>query len=244
MPWPHAIECHRLSLITIVMSLYAMIGLDQGGTLERVARPLHRAVLALLRPAESALRRLIVVAAHGLTVKPHVPRPGPTGLAGAGTGKGGGRPGFPLFDPRVRHDSLAGRRKPKKVPLAEPRIWCFDDADPRIPLFLRQPPVPEPVPAPVPAPVAPVADGSVSAGPLCRRLAAMRGALADLGRQARRYARWQARPIEERRPSVVSALRPGPAPYLDRKARHEVHAILEECHWLARSLPVPKRDSS
>jgi hypothetical protein len=77
MDWAYAIERHRQPLLGIVATLYAMIGLTDDGRIERLSWPLYRAVLAVLRPAEAAVRRLIVVAARGLVVKPYVPPSGP-----------------------------------------------------------------------------------------------------------------------------------------------------------------------
>ena len=56
----------------------------------------------------------------------------------------------------------------------------------------------------------------------------------DLPRQAKRYARWQARPLETRRPKRLLALRSGPPPGLSGRHAREVDEILSECHWLAR----------
>ena len=69
MDWAKAIEHNRIPLIRIVAALFAMIGLGEGGAVERLSWPLYRAVLRVLRPAESAVRRLIVVAARGIVVK-------------------------------------------------------------------------------------------------------------------------------------------------------------------------------
>ena len=221
----YAIERQRQPLIAIVASLYAMIELAEGGMIDRLRRPLHRAVLAILRPAESALRRLIVMMAHGLKAKPKVSRPAPKGLANAGKGKG--RRSFALFDRRVRYDLGRGRRA--RGPKVEPHVWSLDD-------FLQGRPhfCPRPEPAPSLKP-----DDSVSAASLCRRLDAARRALLNLRRQAERYARWRDKPLEQRRPKLMSPLRPGPPPSLSRTSSHEVHEILRDCHALAHSLPKP-----
>ena len=75
MDWNAAIERHRDTLKCILAALVAMAGLADGraGTLPR---HLHRAVLRLLRPAEAATRRLVIVAARGIVVSPlhHAPR--------------------------------------------------------------------------------------------------------------------------------------------------------------------------
>ncbi len=228
MDWAFAIERHREPLLRIVAALFAMIGLSEAGHVERLSRPVYRAVLLVLRPAEAAVRRLIIVAARGIMVRPAPVRSAPAGLAISG--KGQGRVSFQLFDPRRRFDGDLGR--PTRGSRPQPRIRFMDVAcDPRIPLF-RQP-------EPAPASQASDEDNTVNAKPLCRRLAAIKGALDDLPRQARRLARWRARPIEARRPRLASPLRLGAPPGRRRRPTHEVHEILNECHWLARNVPVP-----
>jgi hypothetical protein len=223
MDWALAIDRHRAPLLRIVAALFALIGLGQGETVERLSRPLYRAVLRVLRPAEAAVRRLIIVAARDMVVKPSRVRPAPAGLKISSKAKG--RVSFQLFDPRQRCDGDDHRYG---GPIAEPRIH-FIDVDPRSPLFR------------LPAPVAPAPeqDSTVRAERLCRRLAAIKGALEDLPRQARRYARWRAKPVDKRRPKLVSPLRPGTPPGLPNKPSHEVHAILRDCHWLACTVPQP-----
>jgi hypothetical protein len=93
--WPRAIERNRDALTAILATLFAMLGLQAGATLGRTPRQLHRAVLRVLRPAESATRRLIVIAARGLVAKPMPVRAKPQGLAIAA--KGSGRMAFQLF---------------------------------------------------------------------------------------------------------------------------------------------------
>jgi hypothetical protein len=223
MDWSLAIARNRETLLGIVTALFAMIGLGEGKPVERLPRPLHRAVLSLLRPAEAAVRRLIVVAARGLVVKPVAPRAPPQGLAGIATSRG--RISFCLFDPRLRPG-----RPPARTRGPVPRLHVIDVGfDPRIPLFRAAPPgAPQPAPPP-----------GVDAGPLCRRLAAVRRALEDLRSQARRYARWRSRPLERRRPRLFSALRPGGPPGFRKEVPHRVHAVLHECHFLAREVSRP-----
>ncbi len=96
MDWNFAIEKHKQALKRVLAMLVAMAGLAEGklpGTVyffpqisdvtsmpgsggkkvncpqRFLPRHLHRAILRLLRPAEAAARRLIVVAARGLTVQ-------------------------------------------------------------------------------------------------------------------------------------------------------------------------------
>lgn len=235
-----AIERQRRPLLRIVATMFAMVGLVEGARVERLATPVYRAVLRLLRPAESAVRRLIVAASHGLTLTPPRPRSSSRPLA-RDARKGPSRASFRLFDPRPRFSSAFAFERPKRVGIKrvrrpEPRIHVLDVGfDPRIPLF-RQAAV-SASPAPPPAP--PVEEGSVSGVHLSRRLAAIKCALDDLPRQARRYLRWQARPVADRRPCHASALRPGKPPGHRKHPTHAVDQILEECDWLARQSRLP-----
>lgn len=68
MDWNAAIEKHREALKHILAALLAMAGLSP-----TLPRRLRLAVLRLLRPAESATRRLIIALARGLVVT--LPRP-------------------------------------------------------------------------------------------------------------------------------------------------------------------------
>ncbi|MDP1700739.1 MAG: hypothetical protein Q8L53_07255, partial [Aestuariivirga sp.] len=63
--WAGAIELNREALNRIVAALFALLGIDGTETVGRIPHRLHRAVVRVLRPAESAVRRLIVVAARG-----------------------------------------------------------------------------------------------------------------------------------------------------------------------------------
>jgi hypothetical protein len=231
MDWALAIERNREPLLRIIAALFAMIGFTGTGAVERLSRPLYRTVLGVLRPAEAAVRRLIIVAARGMAVKPRQRRPAPAGFVISG--KGQGRVSFQLFDPRRPLGEDNGRRH--AGPRPQPHIRFIDvTVDPRISVFRR----PEPAAA-APAPDEDtVADDTVNAIPLCRRLAAIRGALEDLRRQARRYARWRARPVGARRPQRATSLRPGLPPGR-RKPNHEVDGILARCHWLARNVSEP-----
>lgn len=235
-----AIERHRKPLLRIVATLFAMIGLADGNSVERLAPTVYRAVLRVLRPAESAVRRLIVVAARGLTLKPPAPRPTAQATPRIAR-KHRSRTTFKLFDPRQRFSSAFGherrRHTTRLAPRPVPRLRVIDVGfDPRVPLFRRTAPiVPPPPPAPAP-------DGTVNAVRLCRRLAAIKSALEDLPRQAKRYARWQSKPQDQRRPNLASALRPGTPPGHRKNPIHKVDEILAECDWLARH--PPKTDTS
>ena len=104
-------------------------------------------------------------------------------------------------------------------------------------MFLRSQ-APAPAPAPAPDEDDAIDDNTVNAGPLCRRLFAIVDALEDLQGQAKRFARWRSRPIEERRPRLSTPLRIGRPPGFRQRQTHEVDEILAECHWLARNVPA------
>ena len=82
-------------------------------------------------------------------------------------------------------------------------------------------------------PPPPPSDGLVGAERLTRRLEALKLALDDLPRQARRLARWRARSEAAPSPKFRSPLRPGRPPGYRRKPVHLVDEVLIECHGLA-----------
>ena len=219
MDWARAIERNSEALKGIVAALFAMLGLAGSDTMARIPQPLHRAVLRVLRPAESAMRRLIVIAARGLVAKPAPSRPMPAGQIKKG---GNSRPSFQLFDPRKNFAALRLHRR--SVTRLAPRIHFFA-SDPRVAALW---PAPQPAADPTPPP-----DGLVGAGRLTRRLHALKFALEDLPRQARRLARWRVRRENAKSPKFKSPLRPGHPPGYRRKAVHEVDEVLAECHGLA-----------
>ncbi len=109
-----------------------------------------------------------------------------------------------------------------------PRVRVLD-YDPRVVALW---PKPQPVVEPPPPP-----DGLASATRLHRRLQAVKSALDDLPRQARRLVR-----LEERRKATPdlaldvkfkSPLRPGRPPGYRKKPIHEVDEILADCDDLA-----------
>jgi len=218
MDWARAIAINQIALTRIVAALIAMVGLAAWGAAARLPRPLYRRALRLLRPAESAVRRLIVIAARGVFVKPFCARPMPQGLALVG--RGSGRASFQLFDSRKRFGSV---RTPSTGPKPEPRVFVFGD-NPIAPLFQpREQPRLEPE----------IDDDTVGVERLGRRLAAIKMALENLAAQAKRLKRWQARRDVMRSPKFRSPLRPGFPPGHRREPRDEVDRVLRECHALA-----------
>jgi hypothetical protein len=170
-------------------------------------RHLHRAILRLLRPAEAAARRLVIVVARGLVVKlppPRKPRPkpmepllrrfgiavvmSPADLAKAAAARRTAAAARPRIL-SLSKESLSKESLPLFDPLQRPlakgrRRYVPAHAAPRI-LF---PGVTEPFALPPP----PSPDDPIDAARLGRRLAALAAALDDLPGHARRFARWKA----------------------------------------------------
>ncbi len=163
MDWNFAIEKHKEALKRVLAMLVAMAGLGSGGQFTffpqegslaqnpalaeksklspALPRHLHRAILRLLRAAEAAARRLIVVAARGLVVLPGPQRhivpeqPSPFGRSGPvltpspKVPRPAARPTLPLIDP------LPGQfRRRHAVATAMPRISVPGWTDPAPPL--------------------------------------------------------------------------------------------------------------
>jgi hypothetical protein len=233
-----AIERWRVPLLGHVLALFAMIGLTEGITLERIPKTLHRRVLLVLRSAESAARRLIVATARDIVLEPEPQRERPAAAKPKKSSpdkearpKRKRRPLFNLFDAFKRF----GGRRPKKKPRGpEPHVHSVES-------FFRQK---QAEIAAAQAKQQVVDDGMVNAEPLIRRLLACADALQDIPGYALRLARWQARPKEERRPERWSALRVGRPPGFRQRPIHEVDEILKECHWLAIAGNPPLDDTS
>jgi hypothetical protein len=68
---------------------------------------------------------------------------------------------------------------------------------------------------------------------MCRRLAAIRSALENLPREAKRLARLRARRAAMPPEKFRKAIRPGRPPGHRKQSLHEVDEVLKDCHWLA-----------
>ncbi len=244
MDWQVAIARNREALLRIVAALFALAGMVEGKALDVLPHHVYRAILRVLRPAESAVRRLIMIAARGLTLAPRKLRNAPVGIipsAGTNTSR---IPSFCLIDPLKRF-------VPSITYADNSNFWVEDedDDDEEYTPFIRSLPrisVPgffDPVFAPTPVPLP---DGLINAKHISRRLLALKRALDTLDKQARRLARWQARHDQVRqqlpmRPQRISPFRPGFPPGYRQRHTHEVDAILKECQGLMMDL---RADSS
>jgi hypothetical protein len=213
--WELAIKRNSKALKGIIEVLFTLLGLVGEATVSRIPRSLHSAVLGVLRPAESSVRRLIVIAARNVVVKLAPSRPMPEGRK-IGKGAGVSAPAFQLFDPPKRLKPI----RVMKVTRMVPRIHVFP--------YDTLGPAPKPV---IEAPPPP--DGRVSATRLHRRLNALKSALDDLPHQAKRLVRWQQRRKASPWPKSTMPLRSGHPPGYRRKPIHEVDEILVACDWLA-----------
>jgi hypothetical protein len=287
MDWNRAIERNREALKRVVAALAAMAGLgnrqsaiasrqSESGLAQAADGPtpadcllptadcrlllprrLHRAVLRLLRPAEAAARRLVIVAARGLVVelppaRPRKQKPKSAILRG--------RRGAGIIPPRnTPHPEVRAAGEPRRAEVRSGRTPAARAH--ALPLFdpLRRPPrhrrpaasgvprisVPgfsEPFAIPVRRhPRSP--DDAIDATRLALRLQALASALDDLPRQARRFARWRAardaagaqngQRRDAGRIRRAWPLRPARPPGWRRRPTHEIHDILTELHNLA-----------
>lgn len=213
MDWNWAIELHRGSLKRVLASIAAMIGIstqdepamqigapqplaEKPSTTLTLPRYLHRIVARLLLTAESATRRLIITAARDVVVtlpgqRPERPKRvlmtpilrslgiavvAPPAQVAAAAQEHTRKPtparvSLPLFDPPQK---IFGPRRPFSLSRSIPRIWFPGAAD-------------------SPRPPRPSRDDPVDASRLILRLGAVGRALDDLPKQARRFARWDAR---------------------------------------------------
>lgn len=253
MDWYQVIDRNEAALRRIVAALVSMARPGRA-TLPRVV---HRAVLALLRPAEAAARRLIIVLARDIVVTPaparaRKPARAPTVLGnGVGTGIllprraafGIAAPSatapclaMPMFDP-LRRSSPARTARPDPAGVA--RIWAPGQArppcgPPRLPPSLNDP---------------------VSTKRLRLRLDALGRALENLPARARRFASWRARctaepllPQSRRRRNrrfwpLRGGLPCGARGPRSRRRAHEIDAVLHDLHCFAL-LALERHDSS
>jgi hypothetical protein len=241
MDWDVAIKRNSEALRGIIAELFAMLELAGLAPVARLPRSLHNAVLRVLRPAESAVRRLIVIAARGLVVKlaplrrDSPPKPVKPTAKGLGSSR---PPSFQLFDPRKRFKPFGVMKSTRRVPRIS---FLPPPPDPTVAAIFAARAARAPAPVAVPPPHS---YGLANAQGLTRRLAALKSALEDLPRQAKRLARWRARREAAKAPKFTSPLRPGQPPGHRKKKTHEVDDVLANCHWIAWEAMRLKSDTS
>jgi hypothetical protein len=146
-------------------------------------RHLYRAILLLLRPAESAVRRLIIAAARGIvvTLPPFRPRKAKPKISD--TVAAMRRLGLAVSLSREDFARYQAEQKAAERRAARPRTLSLSLLDPmKYPLRIRRRYTPAPSPT-----------DPIGAAKLMLRLQALGRALDDLPGQAQRFARWRAR---------------------------------------------------
>lgn len=231
--WDRVIARNREVLLRIVAMLFAMSGLEEGDVAATLSRASRNHLSRILRAAETAARRLVLIAAHRLAVfqppvgafmyglDPDKTGRKPTGRRDGADGEATAIPPFGLLDP-VKRFSFA---PPKKRSKSFPRIWTPGVSEPR----------------PIPDGWFCLPEDRVDAAPLLRRIVSLKHALNDLDGQARRLARWQARRDRAAKPrGRASPLRNGRPPGFRVRGVHEVDEVLRDCHdWALYALSPP-----
>jgi hypothetical protein len=213
MNWNRAIEINRDALTHIIAGLVALLAAH--GEALRLPLPVYDMLQRILYPAESAVRRLIVIMARRLVMPDAPSRPMPQGLVIAATSKG--RASFPLFDSRKHF----GDPDEVQAPISGPRIRFIEALSPRQ-LFLAKFVKPKQSTC-----------SEVETLRLRQRLNLLARALEHLPREAKRMARWQKRRAAMENPLFIFPLRPGPPPGHQQRPREEIDDVLRECHALA-----------
>jgi hypothetical protein len=205
MNWAGAIRTNREALLPIVTRMFVLAGIRTGRAVAALPRSLRIRILAMLRPAEYAARRLIVMAARGveITLRPSGGR-GASALNAEDDALPDPLPAFALFDPFKRYG----------------HPWLEDGEDGQAGAWHHRDFAP---------------DDPIDATALCRRIRALERALQDLDGQAARLARWRARRhCATCKPKRWSPLRPGRPPGWRKRPKTPLEEVLRECHFLAR----------
>jgi hypothetical protein len=211
MDWQLAITRNRKALAAIIMALINSLGLSDGGAPTTLPVLIYTRALAILRPAESAVRRLIMIAAMQLSPNKFRARTSTTS-----------QPNFALF----------AQSKTNQIPaftLIDP-LKTFSEQTPNFEILgpgYHQSLADQ---------AAPSNTTRIGALTLSRRLLALKHALDTLPKQAKRLARWYATrdtALKQMQPHRLSPMRPGPPVGLPKQGRSEVQEVLLECHLLA-----------
>ena len=213
MDWDKAIERNEIALLRIISAMFGLL-LDArlSGSGLMIPRRVWRAILIVLRPAEAAVRRLIIIAARALSCAAPALRQRSANVARTPLERPANAvvitPVFQLFDPLKAFEYGLGDAEEWSDGMA---TSAADDLD----------------------------DTPINAESLHNRLRALRHALADLPKQARRLARFNARRdalLKAGRPVRISIIRPGLPPGWHERGKHDVDTVLRECHRLVHYL--------
>ncbi len=211
MDWTLGIDRQRDALLRMVAALLVLAG--DGGVLPRHVRT---GIWRVLRPAEAAFRRLVVVVKVVFKIEAGmaVPRGGPVPAIPRVSGDVSARiPAFALFDARKSFKPRSSVKGRKPVP----RIRFFDEVQVFEPVVVISP------------------DDAVCAAHMMRRLRALNAALGDVPKQARRLARWEAKrqAVRAETGKYIAPMRPGKPPGHRDRGRHPVDFVLKDCHEMA-----------
>jgi hypothetical protein len=210
MDWDIVISRNQALLVRIIAALFAMLPNPEAHGDATLQRSLFYSILAVLRSAESAVRRLIVIAARGIKAKPRSSRTFPLGSVFPNHSAPMRVPTFNLIDP-LKTFSLDGEPNP---------MFSFVEIGSAV------------------SPKIQFIETSVNTTMLLNRLRAIRLALDNLPKQACRLARWRAQHgldnLANQQIKRLSPFRPGPPPGLRKRSVHEVDAVLRDVHYFAR----------
>ncbi|TCD16526.1 hypothetical protein [Oricola cellulosilytica] len=237
--WEGSVEHYGDALDALAARLVTMAGILWGRPVETLPRRLYLEILAILRPAEFALRRLIVMAAWKVvpftefaTANQGSEPEGKAGKAGAM------HPVSPLAGEMSQRDRGGDFEQGAMEEIDKPRPFPIFDPWKRYgPPFLTE----EQIaalndPHRVPLPPRPVLDPDepVPAKTLCRRVRAFANALLNLDHHIDRMARWRARcHLDSTRPRRWWPIRPGVPPGFSERPKTLVGGTLKDCHILA-----------
>jgi hypothetical protein len=219
--WDDAVVRNVAALGAVAAQILAVLSVYGGMDVGSLPRAVHARIIRVLRPAESALRRLIVIAARDVVVEPVQPRT-TSGRSRMSPRKPASNMSFQLFDPRKRFNA----RRVTYTTLT-PRVYFIAPEAPFSPLF-PQAKSPDQLLS-----SAPTADRHIGARRLALRLKALTAALEDIPRHAKRLVRLRWKRETQQPPRAFLPLRPGKPPGHRSIVYHEVDDILAECHKFA-----------
>ncbi|MGL4488207.1 MAG: hypothetical protein ACRCU5_02030 [Rhizobiaceae bacterium] len=223
MDWPLAIDKNREKLLRIIIALMASLGLVRGGKLTTLPFHIYHKALLILRPAEAAVRRLIMMAAYDMELRGFNLSPPGRGV-GKADGEGQSRAGH-----RDKHSHTISFR------LIDP-LKTFSDEAPDYSEFGQS----------FDEDQGPTDRTPIPATSLGHRLLALKNALDNVQKQARRLTRWYAirdQALKQNHPHRLSPLRPGFPPGYRRVPIHPIEETLLDCHSLAQ-FARERQDSS